>query len=365
MIERLHIQNFKSIKDLWLDLKPVNVLIGSNGVGKSNFISFFELTKAIYSQDLGAYTGFRDMSRLLYNGRKHSPSIDGLLDFNNVNAFRFSVIPTMERKGMIALAGDYFNNHGTQDKNYAQNWNWKQWDNMVSECSIKTQDKWRAGYLKKYLESFTVYHFHDTSISSPMRGFCNINDNVRLRENGSNLAACLYHLSLTDAAAFRLIEGTVRAVAPYFKEFTLAPLSNDPSSIYLTWRESGTDDFRDSQHLSDGTIRFMALATLLLQTNAPEIIILDEPELGLHPAAIERLAAMVKRAERQGRQIIISTQSTNLVNCFDAEDIITVDRMDGETVFNRLDGNELKEWLDGYNYSISDLWEKNVIGGQL
>ena len=115
---------------------------------------------------------------------------------------------------------------------------------------------------------------------------------------------------------------------------------------------------------SDGTLRFIALATLLLQSDTPEIIIIDEPELGLHPAAINKLAELVKRASIKS-QIILSTQSTNLLNCFETEDVIVVDRIDNQSVFRHLSGEELEKWMDEYNLSISDLWEKNMIGGQL
>ena len=115
---------------------------------------------------------------------------------------------------------------------------------------------------------------------------------------------------------------------------------------------------------SDGTLRFIALATLLLQTNAPKVIIIDEPELGLHPAAINKFAEMIKKASFKS-QIILSTQSTNLVNCFEPEDVVVVDRKDGQSTFKRLDKAELAVWLEEYEYSLSDVWEKNIIGGQL
>ena len=130
------------------------------------------------------------------------------------------------------------------------------------------------------------------------------------------------------------------------------------------WLEYYSDFYHNGYSFSDGTIRFIALATLLLQTNLPQIIIIDEPELGLHPAAINKFAAMVKRASLHS-QLIISTQSSNLVNCVEPEDVIVVDRKDGQTVFNRLDSNRLSVWLDDYDYSLSEVWEKNLIGGQI
>lgn len=343
MIEQVAIKNYKSIKNLQLPLNRLNVLIGSNGAGKSNFISFFELTKAIYEQRFGSYTLAKGgIDSLLYRGRKTSPSMQGLLDFDNTNAFFYEIKPAQSNKGYIENTGDYFNNSHKQDKDYSK-WNKTIWDNAVEESSLIGNPKWRAGYLRRYLNSFTVYHFHDTSMNSPMREECNINDNAFLRDNGSNLAAYLYYLMQNDEKAFRLIEGVVRSIAPYFKGFKLRPDANNKESIRLEWEEKDTDMYLNGYSFSDGTLRFIALATLLLQSNAPEVVIIDEPELGLHPAAINKLAELVKRASDKS-QIILSTQSTNLVNCFEVEDIIVVDRAGGQSVFRHLHEDELAKW---------------------
>lgn len=364
MIERVHIQNYKSIRDAEIPLGSLNVLIGSNGVGKSNFISFFELTKAIFEQRFGTYTmDHGGIDNLLYKGRKVSGQIVGLLDFDNTNAFEFVLRPKQSATGYIALTADSFNSHNDTTHNYST-WHRVLWDVNVDESALISNPAWRARYLKQHLAGFTVYHFHDTSASSPMRGLCQIGDNYSLRDNGSNLAAYLYYLCQNDSKSFDLIEATVRSIAPYFKCFDLKPNRNMPDQISLEWQEYNSDMYLNGYSFSDGTIRFIALATLLLQSNLPKVIIIDEPELGLHPAAINKFAAMVKRAS-SSCQVILSTQSTNLVNCFDPEDIIVVDRENDQTVFRHLDSKSLSVWMDEYDYSLSEIWEKNLIGGQL
>lgn len=364
MIEQVIISNYKSIKSLVLPLQKLNILIGSNGVGKSNLISFFELAKAIIEQRFGSYTLTKGgIDNLLYRSRKESDCIKGLLDFDNTNAFFFELRPTQSNKGYIEKSGDYFNKDHCKTKDYTL-WHNTKWDSAVEESCLLDNPQWRAGYIRKHFKSFTVYHFHDTSSNSPMRGECNINDDVSLRDNGSNLAAYLYRLQQTDEKAFKLIEGVIRSIAPYFKQFKLRPQPTNPDKITLEWEEKDTDMYLNGYSFSDGTLRFIALATLLLQTNAPQVIIIDEPELGLHPAAINKFAEMIKRASINS-QIILSTQSTNLVNNFEPEDIIVVDRKDGQSSFKRLKKDDLKIWLDDYEYSLSEVWEKNIIGGQL
>lgn len=366
MIEQVIINNYKSIRELKLPLNRLNVLIGSNGVGKSNFISFFELTKAIYEQRFGSYTLAKGgIDNLLYHGRKSSTEIYGLIDFDDTNAFFFKLKPAQSNKGFIEVAGDCFNGWNDTDKQYSK-WHSIIIDSAHEESTLKTKENEtsRLKHIGRRLKSFTVYHFHDTSPTSEMRGMCEVNDNKQLRDNGANLAAYLYMLEHTDEKAFRLIEGVVRSIAPYFKRFNLKPDQISPNKITLEWEEVNSDMYLNGYSFSDGTLRFIALATLLLQSNLPEIIIIDEPELGLHPAAINKFAALVRKASKKS-QVIISTQSTNLVNCFEVEDIIVVDREDNQSVFKHLSADDLSVWLDDYEYSISDLWEKNIIGGQL
>lgn len=361
MIEQVIIENFRSIRHCALTLGRQNILIGSNGVGKSNLLSFFKLVNSIYNQRLGTYTmDHGGIENLLYFGRKQSKYIEGLLDFSNANAFFFKLTPNQTNKAYIEYAGNYFNAKGLDGKDYTK-WDKMTWDGAVDELEISNKNS-HAEYIKEYLDSFHVYHFHDTSETSAMKGLCNISDNTYLREDGSNLAAFLYFLSEKYPKEFKKIEGTVRSIAPYFERFDLKPERANEQYIQLEWKEKNSDMYLNAYNFSDGTIRFIALATLLMQPVPPPVILIDEPELGLHPAAINKLAALVRMASHKS-QIIVSTQSPNFVDCFDPSDIITVDREDGQSVFKRLDEGKLEEWLK--DYSIGDLWEKNVIGGQL
>ena len=362
MIERIDIHNYKSIRDADIDLRMLNILIGPNGAGKSNFISFFDLTRHMLEQRLGSYlVEHGGIDSMLYRGRKNSDSISALIDFENRNAFTFKLRPTQGPKAYIEYTKDFFNNRNLSDKQYTESWNPHIWDSNVEESQILNKSQWRAGYLRNFLNSFTVYHFHDTSLSSPMRQLSRIGDNEYLRHDGSNLAAFLYRLKNKDAKAYNLIEGTIRAIAPYFKEFKLIPNKIMEGYIGLEWEERDTDMYLDATNFSDGTLRFIALATLLLQPDAPETIIIDEPELGLHPAAMVKLAAMIKKAS-VNTQIIIATQSVALINNFSIDDLIVVGRNDNQSAFYRLNQEDFSQWLE--EYTVGELWEKNIIGGR-
>lgn len=362
MIERVLLNNYKSIKSADIRLGRINLLLGGNGAGKSNFISVFDLLLAVYNQRLGEYVlRHGGTNRMLYNGSKESDEISMLFDFDNTNTLYLKLQPSQETaKLFVAESGDYFNCNNDTTKNYGSAWNYKRWDNMAEESRILDSRTWRSGYLKKDLKGVQVYHFHDTSRTAPMRGMSNINDNEGLRPDGSNLAACLYKMQQLNPQSFLRLEGVVRSIAPYFKRFKLQPNAFDENMILMQWEAEDTDSYFDSYSFSDGTIRFIALATLLMHEDRPSTIIIDEPELGLHPFAIVKLAALVRNASVDS-QIIMASQSTNLINQFEPENVIVVDREDGQTVFKNLNSEELDVWLD--SYSIGDIWEKNLIGG--
>lgn len=361
MIQKIGIYNYKSIREMFLPLGRTNILIGENGAGKSNFISFFELTKAIYDQRLGAYMlSNGGINAQLHRGLKYSKSIKGFIDYDNRNAFFFTLSPGVGDKAFIAETGDYYNMNGDTTKDY-KIWNKMIWDKDVEESQISEKKYPRAKYIKTLLESFIVYHFHDTSKTSSMRQPCYIGDNATLRHDASNLPAVLFRLQQTDIIAYRIIEATIRSVAPYFKRFKLSPMLTDESRIKLEWEEQDSDMYLDASSLSDGTLRFIALATLLLQTKLPETIIIDEPELGLHPAAMVKLSAMIKRASAKA-QIIVATQSVTLISNFSINDLIVVGRDDNQSTFHRLNEDDFSQWLE--EYSVGDLWEKNIIGGR-
>ena len=220
-----------------------------------------------------------------------------------------------------------------------------------------------ASFVVPAIKSWIVYHFHDTSDSAPMKQSCLLNDNGWLRPDGSNLAAYLYRLHEQFPEYYCQIVDTVRLVAPFFADFQLRPNPLDPNSIQLEWKEKGSDFPFLGHHLSDGTLRFICLTTVLLQPDElmPATLLFDEPELGLHPYAIELLGALMKKTSLH-HQLIVSTQSTELLNQFEASNLIVVDRENGQSTFKRLNSDELEEWLK--DYSLGDLWKRNVFGGR-
>jgi predicted ATPase len=218
-----------------------------------------------------------------------------------------------------------------------------------------------SGSLIEAFKLWKIYHFHDTSSTAAVKQYCHINNNRKLEFDAGNLAAFLYKLQQTNEFSFHRIEETIKLVAPYFEQFILEPNELNPEKIKLEWQQKESDDYFDAFSLSDGTLRFICLATLLLQPNPPDTLIIDEPELGLHPYAISVLASLIK-AFSNDKQIIASTQSVTLLDYFEPINIIVADKQKNSSVFKRLSSHELKEWIE--EYSMGDIREKNIIGGR-
>ena len=217
------------------------------------------------------------------------------------------------------------------------------------------------------MSDWTVYHFHDTSDSAPVRRPGPINLNQRLLPDAANLAAYLYFLRESKSEAYSKIVNVVRLVCPFFSDFVLRPMALNEEMIRLEWNQVGTDYPLLASQMSDGTIRFICLATALLQQDLPQTVLYDEPELGLHPYALTVLASLFRQSTLlfgsiQYRQVIISTQSSALVDLFKPEDVIVVEKVGDESTFRRIDALELSDWLE--IYSLGQLWDKNLLGGR-
>ena len=212
-----------------------------------------------------------------------------------------------------------------------------------------------------HLESWQLYHFHDTSDSAKVKQTGDLEDNRFLKPDARNLAAFLYRLEKNYKDYFDNIQDAIRLVAPFFDRFNLQPSELNADKIRLEWLEKGSDSYFNASVLSDGTLRFICMVTLLLQPQLPSVILVDEPELGLHPSAISVLANLLQSAAKR-TQVLISTQSVTLVNHFEPQDVVVVEREEGQSVFRRLDRADMTSWLD--DYGLGDLWEKNVIGGR-
>ncbi len=351
-LSRIVLHGFKSIRECDLELKELNILIGPNGAGKSNFISFFRLIQQMLEGNLQRYVGKQGgPDALLHFGRKKTENLSAELYFGN-NGYEFILEPTQDNRMMFASESLWWNVSG---------------DKSLGSGHFESAAETHTSQIKQFtipaMKSWRVYHFHDTGESALVKQRHGVNDNMYLRPDARNLAAFLTLLRDRHSSHYQRIVKTVRLVAPFFGDFQLRPLPDNTNQIELEWTEKGEDVPFKAHLLSDGTLRFICLATVLMQPEEyqPETILIDEPELGLHPFAIHLLASMLRSTSKK-RQIIVSTQSTDLLNEFSAADVVVADRTEGWTHLHRLDEKSLANWLD--EYSLGELWQKNILGGR-
>jgi predicted ATPase len=335
-------------------------LVGANGSGKSNFIQSFEFLRSVRNGTLQQYTAKRGgAEKIVFFGSKTTKAIEFEISFSDrTNGYRVNFSPTDDDKLSIKSEICWF-----WDKRYPNPLE-KTLTSKSDEAAISQQSTSEIReYVRKHLESWRVYHFHDTSSSSPMKKTADINDNRFYRPDGSNIAPYLYLLKQTSSNAYSHICSTIRKIAPFFRDFHLEPLRLNPDKIKLEWLHTKSENYFDASSLSDGTLRFICLAVLFLQPKdqMPSVILVDEPELGLHPSAIHLLYSMIRSASTNV-QVIISTQSPILLDYFNPSEVLVAEQIDGATKLSRLDSLSLKEWLE--DYSLGELWEKNLIGGK-
>ncbi len=369
-IKKLTIEGFKSIRRLEdFQLRALNVLIGANGAGKSNFVSFFRLLREMIEQRLQVALATTEggADACLYLGPKITKQFFAKLQFGR-NGYEFALVPTQDNRLVFSeeatlFSGNIADAHDSLGSGHFE----ARLKGLKDEAGKGGAKRGVPSYVFHAVSSWVVYHFHDTGLNAAVRRPRALNDNESFRQNAENLAPFLYRLRLTNPSSYSKIRDVVRLAAPFFYDFILRPMPTSPDLIQLEWQQKDSDyPFRVNQ-LSDGTLRFICMATALLQPSRPATVLFDEPELGLHPYALTLLGNLFKQAAESygdyiSKQVIISTQSAQLLNEFVPEDIIVVERSKGESTFRRLDSADLSEWLE--EYTLGELWQKNVLGGR-
>lgn len=364
MLRRVAINGFKSIKEMDLELRALNVVIGANGAGKSNLISFFKMLNEMIGERLQQYIGTSGRAQsLLYFGPKVTREMEAKLEFEGDRGIHTYAMRLFHAAGDTLIFAE-------ETLNYLQKEFLKpkviplgaghQETRIVEAVS---RGDVTASVLRQLLSRCRVYHFHDTSPTARVRQYGYLADNRWLMPDAGNLAAFLLRLrDENGGSTYKRIVTTTRLIAPFFDDFDLEPAGPNKREVMLNWREKGAEQVFGPHQFSDGTLRAICLIALLLQPEdeLPELIIVDEPELGLHPYALNIIASIFNKASHH-TQILVSTQSSSFLDNFDPEDVIVVNREGKASQFGRLNPTELDSWLE--EYSLGEVWEKNVIGG--
>lgn len=370
-IERLHVRGFRSLANV--ELCPVagaNVLIGANGSGKSNLFHFFNmLSWMLKSRRLGEFVsreGGADAQ--LHGGSDTTPRLDAEITIRTDtgrNDYRFSLV--YAHPDQLSFSDEAFRYSRDDLESKA---GWKHLGAGHREAQIVgagqgnhpglAASRRTARAVTHLLRDCAAYQFHNTGSASNFKKTWDAGDNAYMRTDGGNLAAILYRLEHEDLDRYELICRHIRRVLPGFDCFQI---EEQYGKVALRWRSRLFNKTYGAHLTSDGSLRFFALATLLNlpREMLPGVLVLDEPELGLHPKAITLVADMI-RAMVDGRQIILATQSPLLVDAFDLDEVFVFEMRDRRTELARPDPAQLQLWLD--EFSVGEMWQKNLLGGR-
>jgi predicted ATPase len=362
-LRSIRLSGFRSIKTMDLELRPLNVLIGANGAGKSNLISFFKLMNELMAGRLQQHIGTTGRATAnLHFGPKISPQMEASLQFETdggTDEYHMRLFHAAGDSLVFAEETLKFLQHGNPYPKVVS----LGAGHQESRIEVKAEEgDQTAKALRHLLHRCRVYHFHDTSPTARVRQYSYVGADRWLMPDAANLAAVLYRLQSEREDVYGRIISTVRQIAPFFDDFSLQPTGPGDKDITLDWRHHQSDLIFGPHQLSDGTLRAICLVSLLLQPESelPYLIIVDEPELGLHPYALNVVASLFQAAAHH-TQILISTQSSTFIDSFEPEDIIVVEHNGEETSFARQTAGSLSPWLE--DYSLGQIWEKNVMGG--
>ncbi|MFZ1729596.1 MAG: AAA family ATPase [Bacteroidota bacterium] len=363
MLTQISIKGFTSICDSTIELRSLNVMIGANGAGKSNLIAFFRMMNEMMAERLQQYIGMSGRAQtLLHFGPKTTPQMEAELQFTVENGVDSYFMRLFHAAGdTLVFAEESLSFLETGRPLRTESLGSGHQETRIMKAAEEGNPM--AKVFRHLLNRCRVYHFHDTSSTTRARQYCHVADNRFLMHDAGNIAAVLFRLqNEDDGKMYRRIVQHIKLLAPYFDDFDLEPTGPNGRDIILNWREKGSDQVFGPHQLSDGTLRAMCLITLLLQPVElqPDLIVVDEPELGLHPYALNVLAALFKQAAHK-RQILISTQSSTLLDNFISDDVIVVTKQQNGSVFTRLEPERLADWLE--EYSLGEIWEKNIIEG--
>ncbi|MES2387572.1 MAG: AAA family ATPase [Bacteroidota bacterium] len=357
-LNKISVKGFKSISRLE-NFEPgqLNVLIGPNGAGKSNFIGFFDFLRAVFTyrqmQDNVAYHG--GAGAMLHDGLDTTNIIEAQFELETEDEIiEYAFVLMYAKPDRLVFREEKYRTKKDKETD------WHYMHGYLEESGLVFEDNKTAKAINSFWQGIAIYQFHNTSEIARIRNRWSVQDGMKLMHSGENLGSFLYNLKQNQYPYYNRIKLVLRMVLPFFDDFEL---ENQYGYVYLKWREKGSAVVFNSTQASDGMLRIFCLFSLLGQDpdHISDVVFLDEPELGLHPSAIETLAGLIKKVSLK-RQLFVCTQSVSILNYFNPEDIVVVDRKQRSSVYSKLDVDNLQSWLE--TYSLGVLWDKNVLGGR-
>lgn len=376
---QLSIQGFRRLRDVRLDLRPLSVMIGANGTGKTSVLDVLSLLASSAQGKLSSsISELSGLANVLTYDRAADLELAITMEVPGHEPLEYSLwlrpqgIAHVVREEMLKQKRKsysapflHINSHESDVKYYdpeKKKLLHPTWEHNPLETSLAQVPKMfqEPENFRRRLASSTFYHVLNVDPRSPVRLPQSIGPAELPGRNGEDLVSCLFYLSQTDRHRFEAIEDSLRAAFPRFERLDFPPVA--AGTLGLAWRERGFSKALYTHQLSEGTLRFLWLTTLLQSPGLTALTLLDEPEVSLHPELLSLLADQLREAS-QRTQLIIATHSDTLIRFLDPGEVVVLDSTeDGMTTLTRADELDLGEWLK--DYSLDELWRNGRIGAR-
>jgi predicted ATPase len=213
---------------------------------------------------------------------------------------------------------------------------------------------------RRQLASSTFYHVLNVDPRSPVRLPQPLKPASLPGEDGEDLISCLFNLRETQRDRFEAVEDAMRSAFPGFIRLEFPPVA--AGILSMTWKEENFTSPLFMNQLSEGTLRFLWLTTLLQSPGLTAVTLLDEPEVSLHPELLSLLADLMREAS-SGTQIIVATHSDRLIRFLQPAEVAVLDLAeDGTTAATWADTMDLDQWLS--EYTLDQVWSMGRLGGR-
>lgn len=379
-IKEIHIAGFRRLRDIHIEMRPMMVLIGANSVGKTSILDAMSLLSASAAGKMNtALNSIGGVADLATRGQERKITLGAEMDCPGYNPLHYQLDVETRGQGyaipcetLTQEGGDKYNapfkhiDSNNENTSYFDQIEKKlvrpNWEHNPLESSLSQVPKMfqQPEEFRRTLSSISQYHVLDVGPRSPVKLPQQMKPARLPGEDGEDLVSFLYNLRESDRHRYETIEDTLRAAFPGFECLNFPPAA--AGMISLTWKEKQFKDPFYAHQLSEGTLRFLWLVSLLQSPNLSAVTMIDEPEVSLHPELLSLLTDCLREAS-QSTQLIVATHSDRLIRFLEPHEVVVMDvDEDGCAQVQWADQMDLEKWLK--EYSLDEVWRMGQMGGR-
>ena len=363
--ESIHIQGFRRLVDVKLALRPLMVMIGANGCGKTSLLEAWRLlaksADGKLSDTISSLGGFGELLTRPRSAGDETTGLSIAVRLKEQSESRGKLFDDDEESFSIRLARVGYGFRIDQELPITESVSGTPAEIFSRTLGTETQLSGAKGDKERILrETLASAGFFRPFDLADLRRPQSVQPELLPGEHGEALVACLYSLRETDRDRFEIVEDWLHAAFPDFERLEFPPVA--AGMLALAWKDRQFTQPIYTHQLSEGTLRFLWLTALLSSRHLPAVTLIDEPEVSLHPQLLMLLVEMMREASKR-TQIIVATQSESLVRFLNPEEILVADLEEGATKFTWGDDLDIDHWLK--DFSLNELWTMGVLGGRL